>query len=131
DVRPEGEYVFWTTEMDQTIVTDPAYSAEIDAALRSLPTMSVVAPDASLFGVAGIHRGNNLRPEDAKPHPDWVDEVEISLEMFYPDDFPRSHAGGFQTQCGLKIQGGGGKWEEGEYDHKQSFGLRFRGDYGN
>lgn len=128
---PSGDYVFWTNEMDPNIVNDNAYSAMIEGAFYAIPTMSIVAPDAAIFGVAGIHRGNNLRPEDAKPHPDHVDEVEVSLEMFYPANYSRPHGPGFQSNVGLKIQGGGGKWDNGEYDHKQSFGLRFRKAYGN
>lgn len=123
DSLPEGDDVFWTNEMDPVVTGNPAYSGMIEGAFRSIPTMSVVAPDAEIFGEGGIHRGNNLETEDL--------EVKISLEMFYPDDYPRTHAGGFQIDCGIKIQGGGGRWDNGEYDHKQSFGLRFRSSYGN
>lgn len=131
DERPEGDYVFWTTEMDSLVTDDPAYSEMIEAALGSLASMSIVAPEASLFGPAGIHRGNNLTKEDDPPHPDWVDEVNVSLEMFYAPNHPRQTAGGFQIDCGLKIQGGAGRWDNGQHDRKQSFGLRFRSDYGN
>ncbi|MGD8859495.1 MAG: CotH kinase family protein [Myxococcales bacterium] len=136
DVRPEGPHVFWTTEMDPEVVDDPAYSGMIEDAFSTIPSMSIVAPDAAIFGLAGIHRGNNLMPAGGShggddPHPDFVEEVHVSLEMFYPEAFPRPTAGGFQTDCGLKAQGGGGRWDNGEYDHKQSFGLRFRTEYGN
>ena len=136
DERPDGDYVFWTTEMDATVVDDPAYSGMIEDALRSIPTMSIVTDPELMFGEAGIHRGNNLMEGSGgqagdPPHPDWVEEVETSLEMFYPDDYPRGPYAGFQVDCGIKAQGGGGRWYMGTYDHKQSFGLRFRSDYGS
>jgi hypothetical protein len=123
DSLPAGDYVFWTNEMDPIVTRDPAYSGMLEGAFRAIPTMSIVGPDAEIFGEDGIHRGNNLEAEDL--------EVKISLEMFYPADYPRPHAGGFQIDGGVKIQGGGGRWDNGEYDHKQSFGLRFRSSYGN
>ena len=131
DSLPGGSYVFWTNEMDPEVVEDDAYKGMIEGAFRSIPTVSIVASQEAMFGVTGIHRGNNLRPEDAAPHPDHEEEIKISLEMFYPEDYARPHGPGFQTDAGVKIQGGGGKWDNGEYDHKQSFGLRFRKDYGN
>lgn len=131
DSLPAGDYVYWTNEMDPVVVDDPAYNGILQDAFRSIPTMSIVAPDASIFGIAGIHRGNNLSEEDAAQHPDFEEEVRISLELFYPDGYLRPHGPGFQTDCGLKAQGGGGKWDNGEYDHKQSFGLRFRAAYDN
>lgn len=123
DSLPAGDYVYWTNEMDPVVTRDPAYSGMIERAFGSIATMSIVAPHDALFGESGIHRGNNLEKEDL--------EVKVSLEMFYPRDYPRPHAGGFQIDCGVKIQGGGGRWDFGEYDHKQSFGLRFRSMYGN
>lgn len=135
DERPSGDYVFWTTAMDSVIVDDPAYSGSLESALYSIPTLSVVTSDASLFGVAGIHRGNNLmrgsggNAGDA-PHPDSEEEVATSLELIYPEDYPRARHLGFQINAGLKTQGGGGRWRNGTYDHKQSFSLRFRRSYG-
>ncbi len=135
DERPSGEYVFWTTEMDTEITGDSAYSASLRDSLFSIPTMSVVTGDANLFGAAGIHRGNNLMAGSGgragdPPHPDWVDEVEASLELIYPQDYARGPFHGFQVNAGLKAQGGGGRWNNGNTDHKQSFGLRFRRSYG-
>ncbi len=135
DERPSGDYVFWTTEMDRVIVDDPAYSGSLESALFSIPTLSVVTSDASLFGVAGIHRGNNLMRGSggnagAAPHPDSVEEVAASFELIYPQNYPRARFPGFQINAGLKTQGGGGRWRNGSNDHKQSFGLRFRRSYG-
>jgi hypothetical protein len=135
DHRPDGDYVFWTTEMDPVIVDDPAYAGIIEASLRSIPTVSIVTADELLFGEAGIHRGNNLmegsggRAGDPN-HPDWVEEIGASIELIYPDGYPRGPYRGFQVDAGLKVQGGGGRWDNGLYDHKQSFSLRFRSSYG-
>ncbi len=135
DERPSGNYVYWTTEMDTNITEDSAYSGSLRDALLSIPTMSVVTSDALLFGEAGIHRGNNLMAGSGgtagdAPHPDRVDEIEASIELIYAQNYERGPYNGFQVSAGLKTQGGGGRWNNGEYDHKQSFGLRFRRTYG-
>ena len=123
DQSPSGDYVNWDTEMDPQVVNASAYKDMIVGALKSIPTMSIVVEHEDMFGSEGIHRGDNLKLVDY--------EVPCSVEMFYPDDYPRSHDGGFQINCGIRIQGGGGRWDYGIYDPKQSFGLRFRSIYGN
>ena len=122
EIKPTGSYVFWTTSMDPEVTGAPAYSGIMDDALLSIPTMSVVMDWEDLFGTAGIHRGNNLETEDY--------EKVCSLELIYPDTPDFMGFAGFQVDCGIRIQGGGGRWDEGEYDHKQSFGIRFRREYG-
>ncbi|HMP84151.1 MAG TPA: chitobiase/beta-hexosaminidase C-terminal domain-containing protein, partial [Verrucomicrobiota bacterium] len=122
DIRPTGSYVFWNnTEMDPEVVTNTAYSGEVATALLSIPTWSIVMNHEDLFGTGGIHRGNNLTVDMEKA---------CSLEMIYPATPRFAGFKGFQIDCGIKIQGGGGRWDEGLYDHKQSFGLRFRREYG-
>jgi len=122
DIRPDGAYVFWnSTEMDPEVIDDEAYRDEIDTALLAIPTWSIVMDHEDLFGTEGIHRGDNLTK-------DW--EMPCSLELIYPATPPFSEFKGFQIDCGIKNQGGGGLWSEGEYDHKQSFGIRFRRQYG-
>lgn len=123
DIRPDGSYVFWnSTEMDPEVVTDPAYSDELETALLSLPALSIVMAHEDLFGTEGIHRGDNLES-------DW--EMPCSMELIYPDNGNFHGFEGFQIDCGIKNQGGGGLWDEGTYDHKQSFGIRFRRQYGS
>jgi hypothetical protein len=121
DLRPSGSYVFWTTEMDPEIVDDPKWSTHAEEALTDIPSVTVVTDPALLFGPTGIHRGDRLEQEI---------EVETSLELIYPEKYQQLGFAGFQVDCGIKIQGGGGRWDEGHYDHKQSFGLRFRSKYG-
>ncbi|MDF7801336.1 lamin tail domain-containing protein [Pontiellaceae bacterium B1224] len=121
DIRPAGDYVFWTTtEMDPDVVNDSAYSDELNESLLSIPTLSIVMNHEDLFGVEGIHRGDNLQEG-------W--EMPCSMELIYPDTPYFSGFKGFQIDCGIKNQGGGGLWTEGTYDHKQSFGIRFRRQY--
>ena len=125
----EGDFtagIFWTTAMENSsdfLSREGASRAEMLAALVSLPTVSIAMPHAHLFGPDGIHRGDNLETEDL--------EYECSLELMYPPNVPR-WAGfmGTQSPAGIRGQGGGGRWEKGAYDHKQSFGLRFRSRYG-
>ena len=122
DIRPSGDFVFWnTTEMDPEIITDPAYSGEVGDALLSLPSLSIVMNHEDLFGSEGIHRGDNI--DDG-----W--EMPCSMELIYPDNTYFNGFEGFQIDCGVKNQGGGGLWEQGTYDHKQTFGIRFRRKYG-
>ncbi len=122
EIKPTGTDVFWTTSMDPEITRDPAYQTIMHDALMSIPTMSVVMDWEDLFGTSGIHRGNNLARNDY--------EKPCSLELIYPDKPWFSGFKGFQVDCGIRIQGGGGRWDNGLYDHKQSFGIRFRREYG-
>lgn len=122
DIRPGGSEVFWdSTEMDPDVINNPAYSDEVEAALLSIPTWSIVMDHEDLFGPEGIHRGDNLLE-------DW--EMPCSLELIYPNQPAFSSFEGFQVDCGIKSQGGGARWNKGQTDHKQSFGMRFRRKYG-
>lgn len=116
DQAPDG--AFWNTEMDPEVVTDPRYRDSVIEALKAAPTVSIVAKPADLFSPEGIHWGDNLENRDL--------EVPCSIELIYPaGEFP-----GFQEDAGLRIQGGGGRWDEGTYDPKQSFAVKFKSEYG-
>jgi hypothetical protein len=123
DIRPSGNTVFWnSTEMDPEVVNDPAYSDELDEALLSIPTMSIVMDHENLFGPDGMHRSDTMDEES---------EMPCSLELIYPDTPYFAGFSGFQIDCGLKNQGASDYMPNyGGYDHKQSFGLRFRREYG-
>ncbi|MBE0535748.1 MAG: lamin tail domain-containing protein [Phycisphaerae bacterium] len=123
EIVPSGSHIFWTTSMDPKVTQNPAYANMMTDAILSIPTMSVVMNWEDLFGLSGIHRGNNLEKVDY--------EKLCSIELFYPDKPQFAGFSGFQEDCGIRIQGGGGRWDQGTYDHKQSFGLRFRREYGN
>lgn len=122
EIKPSGSDVFWTTSMDPKVTRDPAYESVMLEALLSIPTVSVVMDWEDLFDTAGIYRGNNLAKADY--------EKPCSLELIYPGTPQFAGFEGFQVDCGIRIQGGGGRWDKGLYDHKQSFGLRFRREYG-
>ena len=97
--------------MDPTIVNDPHYGALLDASLRTLPTLSLVMPVASLDLYA--------HPRDRGPET----ERSVSAELIYPD----GEQTGFQINAGLRIQGGAGRWE---FMPKHSFRLFFKRQYG-
>ncbi|VGO12931.1 hypothetical protein PDESU_01485 [Pontiella desulfatans] len=123
DIRPEGGSVFWeSTEMDPAIINDPAYSNELDEALLSIPTLSIVMDHEDLFGEEGMHRSDNMNL-------DW--ERPCSIELIYPEGLRFSGFKGFQIDCGIKNQGASDYMHSLGYDHKQSFGLRFRRQYGS
>lgn len=113
-----GMYVFWDTVMDSRVVNDPRYSGSFDAALQDIPTLSVVMNWEDLFGTNGIHRGNNLNNHSL--------EKACSIEWIYPSIEKFTGLAGFQVNGGIKIQGGGGRWDEGRYAPKQSFTLLFQ-----
>jgi hypothetical protein len=131
DVRPLGgqrdpHYIFWhSTEMDPLLIgPGKEYSvAQVRASLHSIPTMSVVMDWDALFGSDGLHRGHKLS-DSARP------ERVASVELIYPDNPAFAGMKGFQIDAGIKTQGGGGRWHYGLYDHKQSFSLIFRREYG-
>lgn len=116
--------VFWTEEMDPDIVESSAYKDDVLQGLSDIPTLCVVMPKHDLWGDNGIHWGENLeeRGDDF--------ERECSIEMIYPKGYKGDTLKSWQENCGIKIQGGGGRWDKGTYDHKQSFTLDFKKIYG-
>src|SRR5688572_5650661 len=92
-----------------------------------LPAMSLVTASNNLYGATGIMETN---PRNTTQH-GMAWERPISVELIRPED-----NGGFQIDCGIRIQGGG--YIRGLYDYrsaslpqsKYSFRLYFRGDYG-
>ncbi|MFO7656592.1 MAG: FN3 associated domain-containing protein [Bacteroidales bacterium] len=116
--------VFWTEEMDPGIVDADEYKDDILSGLTAIPTLSIVMTKADLWGENGIHWGNNLEnTSDAF-------ERECSIEMIYPEGYKGNKYKNWQENAGIKIQGGGGRWHKGTYDHKQSFTLVFKKIYG-
>ncbi len=122
NVAPDGDDVFWDTVMDPRVVNDPRYAAEIIPALKAIPTMSIGMDWEDLFGLGGIHRGDNLANHAL--------EKPCSIELIYPPAPAFAGLAGFQVRGGIKIQGGGGRWDQGRYDPKQSFTLMFQPLFG-
>jgi len=116
--------VFWTEEMDPEIVNAKEYKEEIIQGLLDIPTLSIVMKKEDLWGENGIHWGDNLEEEGD----DF--ERECSVEMIYPDGYKGNAFDSWQENAGIKIQGAGGRWDKGTYDHKQSFTLVFKNIYG-
>ena len=92
-----------------------------------LPAMSLVTSSNNLYGTNGIMEVN---PRNTTKH-GMAWERPVSVELIRPED-----NGGFQIDCGIRIQGGG--YIRGLYDYrttalpqsKYSWRLYFRGDYG-
>jgi len=128
----DKDHVFWTEEFDMSDVIQS--EEEIIDALLDIPTIFISAPWDSIFGIAGIHRGQNLENEGGQSgdpnDPDWIELVECSAEMIYPENYQDGRFKNWQENCGIKIQGGASRWQNGEFDHKQSFTLEFKGKYG-
>ncbi len=102
--------------MDQRVVNDPAYSGEIKADLKSVPTISIVTELKNLFDPnTGIY---------ANASQDGIEwERPVSLELVRPDGQP-----GFQADAGLRIRGG---FSRDPSDPKHSFRFIFRSEYGD
>ncbi|MEZ5324622.1 MAG: lamin tail domain-containing protein [Verrucomicrobiales bacterium] len=102
--------------MSQRVVDTIHKPAEVIAALRSVPTFSVVTPLENLFDPArGIYTnpGNDGR--------NW--ERPTSLELLNPDGTK-----GFQIDAGIRIRGG---FSRTTGNPKHAFRLFFRSEYGD
>lgn len=125
DVRPEGnstapDWVFWkSTEMDPDLVGSKYSVNQVKEALQDIPTMSVVTDWDELFEDDGMHTGNKTGARTERP---------CSIELIYPDLPKYATFDGFQSNALFAIQGAGGR--NGNYDHKQSFNLKWRSAYG-
>jgi len=124
------DHVFWTEKFDMSDVNQS--DEQMIDALLDIPTMYISAPYDSIFGIAGIHRGQNLEANGGDPpDPNWHELVECSVEMIYPETYHNGQIKNWQENCGIKIQGGAGRWQNGKLDHKQSFTLEFKNKYGS
>jgi len=103
------------------------YIVGLPVTRRYLPSLSLVTASNNLYGVTGImeYSPRNTTKTGAA----W--ERPISAEWIRPED-----NGGFQIDCGIRLQGGGYVRERYNYRSgelpfsKYSFRLYFRGDYG-
>ena len=99
-------------DMDPEVVNDAAYSGTIDDDLKSLPALSLVLPDSSMFGGSGIYSNPSGRGIA------W--EREVSVEFFNLDKTEE-----FQVDAGIRIHGADARGHQ-----KKPFKLYFRSDYG-
>jgi hypothetical protein len=100
-------------QMDARVVSDPLYRERMSEALRALPVVSLVCGRDELFGRNGLYLNTMQRGAE------W--ERACSAEMILPDG-----SGGFQVDCGLRIQGGMNRVRS----PKHSFRLVFKEKYG-
>ncbi|MBN2473680.1 MAG: lamin tail domain-containing protein [Pirellulales bacterium] len=118
--RPAGYPTSWGAapavdyDVDPEIAASPVYHDRFLQGLTSIPTLSLVLPVEDIFGPAGIY--SNTQNE--------LLEVATSAELLAPDD----PGGGFQIDCGLKLQGGASRVPDKSPKH--SLSLRFRNEYG-
>ena len=104
--------------MDPDVVDDPAYRDEIIDGLKSIRTLSIVAPNDEFF--------NNPRGIYANPQNDGRDwEREVSFEFLHPNDALRDT----QTNGGIRIHGNGSRSASGQPKH--GFRVEFRSEYGS
>jgi hypothetical protein len=103
-------------DIDQRVVTNPAYSGVFNSSLVDIPSVSIITDLKNLFDPAsGIY-------VNADGHGfNW--EKECSVEMIQPDG-----TSGFNINAGLRIRGG---WSRGEGFPKHGFRLFFREEYGS
>lgn len=116
---PEGFPADWNGavadyELDPEIVNDPAYSSDILAGLRDLPSLTLSSSVDNIFGAEGGIYANPTN-EDL--------EVPVSAEYILADGTT-----GFQIDAGLKVAGGASRLPERSPKH--SLSLRFRSIYG-
>ena len=103
-------------EMDPQVINHPDYTGQFDAALKALPTLSVVMAPDDMFGPQGIYQ-NPLSEGDS-----W--ERAASAEFFVPD----GSESGFHINCGIRVQGASSRNPD---TPKHPLSLRFRSEYGS
>ncbi len=117
--QPSADY-----EMDPEVTENPHYSNMFDAALRSIPSLSIVTDIGNLFSkeidplTGGIYIYTGYKDKTGFG---W--ERQISAEFLDPGTGRQ-----FQINCGLRIQGGNGVLPDNSQKH--SFRLVFRSEFG-
>ncbi len=102
-------------EMDPEVVEDPAYTDDLLAGLRAIPTLSIVMdPDDLWSAEDGIYIHTQQRGDA------W--ERTASIEIIEPDGTS------FQTHTGLRVHGYG--WRAHSNTKKHSFRMEFSPEHG-
>ena len=103
-------------EMDPDIVNHRKWGPQLEPALESIPTLSLVTDIEHLFDrFTGLYTNPQNRGRA------W--ERPVSVELINPDGSP-----GFQIDAGIRIRGGISRRVE---NPKHSFRLFFRSEYGD
>ncbi|NIS53452.1 MAG: hypothetical protein GWN67_28870, partial [Phycisphaerae bacterium] len=128
--------------MDPDIVNDGTWGPQLEEALTSIPTMSIVIdlndlfdPATGIYVNAGAHGRDWERPASLEllypPNPQglgfpdltWIRDVNGAAIWGLPLDM----RDGFQINTGLRIRGG---YSRSDNNPKHAFRLFFRGEYG-
>ncbi|MGY8688847.1 MAG: chitobiase/beta-hexosaminidase C-terminal domain-containing protein, partial [Verrucomicrobiales bacterium] len=111
---PDRPHTFdWA--MDPEVLDDVANNGDIVEHLQDIPTLSVVMELKDL---------NFLFENQTRRGVDY--ERATSLELIYPNKEACAEFGGFQIDCGARMQGGGA----GDQARKKSLRILFKKDYG-
>jgi hypothetical protein len=120
--NPPGYPMVWQAdypadyEMDPGVVQHPGYGATIEADLRSIPTLSIVAPHDAFW-----HSSTGIYVDATRRGPAW--ERSASVELFDGDG-----ASAFQVNCGVRMQGNASR--DNNRLAKHSFRLLFKSAHG-
>jgi len=102
--------------MDPDIVDSATWGSQMEAALKKIPTMSVVLDGDDMFGSSqGIYVNAGSHGKE------W--ERPASLELINPDG-----TDGFQVDMGIRVRGG---FSRSGGNPKHAFRLFFRDEYGD
>lgn len=108
-------------DMDPEVTGDPRYSAIIDDALLSIPTLSLVTDLNNLFNPSSSSSTGGIYVNAERDGREW--ERPVSMELLHSDGTP-----GFQINAGIRIRGG---WSRGGENPKHAFRFFFRSEYGD
>ena len=114
--RPGNTQSVWG--LDPDIVDDPVWGPQMEAALKQIPTVSIVMDYDDIFGEFGIYTQASNRGRD------W--ERPASAELIYPDGMGPDD--GFQVNAGIRVRGG---FSRSNDNPKHAFRLYFRTEYGD
>lgn len=124
-VAPVGAPAVWNSisegpytanyEMDPEVVNDPAYTADLLAGLRAIPTLSIVMDPADIFGDDGIYTNSAERGDH------W--QRAASIELILGDG-----STAFQEDVGIEVHGWGWRYHASSLKH--SFRLQFSQTFG-
>lgn len=112
-------------EMDPEVIDDaPFYddqgAFDVEDALQSIPTLSIVMASDDLFNLSPDPALGGIYSNSEQDGALW--ERPASVEMILPDG-----SFGFQIDCGIRIYGGMGR---SAWAKKHTLRLFFRGEYG-
>lgn len=121
DIEERAGWVQMDYAMDPAIVNHPDYRDEIAAALKSIPTLSIVTDKEHLFGRVMAPDGRRYDYEKTGVYfgiRGRSMERPTSVELIYPGQPGK----GFQIDCALE--------PNGTFSSKRALRLEFKRDYG-